>query len=440
MTTALYLPVLRTDQWAILQHPAKTKVLAMGRRWGKTFLGGSAALATASKGVPVAWIVPNFKNGAPVWRWAEQRVAPLRASGQVRINQAERTIEFPNGGFLAIYSADNADAIRGEAFQLVILDEAARIPEVVWTDVIQPTLADYDGDAILISTPQGLNWFWQEWLRGQADGVFIASWQAPSSANPNPNIQHAMELARLRVPERTFRQEWRGEFIEDGGSVFRHVRECVTAQIQNEAIPGHQYAFGVDWGKLNDFTVITVLDLTLKAVVHIARFNQIDYEIQLGRLRHLYQRFQPTVIKAERNSIGEPLIERLSNEGLPIVPFLTTNATKQPVMDALALALEQREIAIPDEPILIAELLAFQVERLASGQLRYSAPYGTHDDCVISLALAWDCLDSTDAQDWGAVVWRLVRCSHCGKLYRDVPEGKPCSHCGVRPLSLLRPA
>jgi hypothetical protein len=38
---------------------------------------------------------------------------------------------------------------------------------------------------------------------------------------------------------------------------------------------------------------------------------------------------------------------------------------------------------------LIAELLAFEAERLPSGLLRYGAPQGYHDDCVMSLALAW---------------------------------------------------
>ena len=39
--------------------------------------------------------------------------------------------------------------------------------------------------------------------------------------------------------------------------------------------------------------------------------------------------------------------------------------------------------------MLLGELLAFQAERLPSGLMRYSAPEGMHDDCVISLALAW---------------------------------------------------
>lgn len=217
----LQLPRLRSDQYAIACHPAKIKVLAMGRRWGKTVLGGTLSLATAARGGRVAWVVPIYRNGRPIWRWAEAAVAPLRKAGIVAVNRAERTIDFlSSGGFLGIYSADNEDSIRGEAFHLVIIDEAAMVPETAWTDVIQPTLADYHGDAILISTPKGRNWFWREFQRGLADGREIASFTAPSSANPNPRIQQAAAKARTRVSDRTYRQEWLAEFVEDGTTSF----------------------------------------------------------------------------------------------------------------------------------------------------------------------------------------------------------------------------
>lgn len=216
----LDLPRLRRDQSAIARHPAKIKVLAMGRRWGKTILGMVIALACAAAGGRVAWIVPTYKNGRPLWRAAESATAKLPRS-IVRINRTDRTIEFlGSGGFLAIYSADNPDAILGEAFNLVIIDEAARIEEDVWTRVIQPTLADADGDAILISTPKGRNWFWREFQLGVFDGTDVKSWNAPSSANPSPQIKRAALLAKTRVPDVVYRQEWDAEFVEDSATVF----------------------------------------------------------------------------------------------------------------------------------------------------------------------------------------------------------------------------
>lgn len=72
-----------------------------------------------------------------------------------------------------------------------------------------------------------------------------------------------------------------------------------------------------------------------------------------------------------------------------VKPFTTTAATKTVLLDALALAFEKGAIRIPNDATLIAELEAFEMKGTPSGMLRYSAPSGMHDDCVMSLALAW---------------------------------------------------
>jgi hypothetical protein len=169
MGAALLLPRLRPDQWEIVQHPAKVKAVCCGRRWGKSVMSGAVALSAASQGARVLWMAPTYKNTRPIWRWSEAACGPLVRRGLVRLNRTERTIDFPSsGGYLGVYSADNDVAVRGDWFNLAILDEAARIPETTWTEVVQPALADAGGDAILPSTPAGKNWFWREWQRGQA--------------------------------------------------------------------------------------------------------------------------------------------------------------------------------------------------------------------------------------------------------------------------------
>jgi hypothetical protein len=151
----------------------------------------------------------------------------------------------------------------------------------------------------------------------------------------------------------------------------------------------HQYVMGVDWGKHNDFTVLTVIDIDTQEVVALDRFNQIDYTFQRGRLKALFDRFQPVTIIAEANSMGEPNIEQLQREGLPVTAFTTTNATKAVAVEALALAFERGDIRILNDPVLIGELQAFEMSQTPSKMIRYAAPEGMHDDTVISLALAW---------------------------------------------------
>jgi hypothetical protein len=72
-----------------------------------------------------------------------------------------------------------------------------------------------------------------------------------------------------------------------------------------------------------------------------------------------------------------------------VIGYQFTNATKAVAVEALALAFERGEVRIPNDPLLINELLAFEGNRLPSGMVRYEAPPGSHDDFVMALALAW---------------------------------------------------
>jgi predicted phage terminase large subunit-like protein len=215
-------PMLRPDQARIARHPAKRKAVCMGRRWGKTVLGLVLVLSTVLIGQRVAWLVPNYRNSSPFWRALEAALAPLQKAGKARFNKAERFIELWNGGFVGVYTADNAAAMRGEWFHLVVTDEAARVKEDVIEEVVEPTLADVDGDHIAISTPLGKNWFWRMWRRGMEDGQETAAFRAPTSDNPIPMIQKAYRRARDRFGEdsNSFRQEWEAEFVDAGAVVW----------------------------------------------------------------------------------------------------------------------------------------------------------------------------------------------------------------------------
>lgn len=397
----LQLPRFRSDQWRIVSHPAKTKICVMGRRWGKTVMGGAVALGTASAGGKAAWVVPTYRNSTPLWRWIESSTQHLVKARMAKVNRSDRVVSFSNGGFLGVYTADNPTGILGESFHLVVVDEAARIDEAVYYETIRPTLADYDGDAILISTPKGKNWFYVAYQQALiTDGM--ASFHAPTSDNPNPNIKAAAELARERLSERAYRQEWLAQFLDDGGEVFRRVRDAVYGRMEGAHLGG-QYVVGVDIGRTNDYTVFCVLDVVTRRVVEMERFTGIELTQQLGRLTALAERIRPQSILIESN-FSQKFVEDAVRANLPVVPFHTSNASKQILVDGLAGAFERGSIGLPDEPILIAELESFGMERLPSGLIRYTAPSGLHDDTVIALALAWH-----GAELSGAVFGSVVR-------------------------------
>ncbi len=365
--------------------PARFKVLAAGRRryrWGKTRLGVNECFDVAARGGRAWWVAPSYKMSEVGWRPVRRMAAQVGA--EVRLS--DRRVLLPAGGEIAVRSADNPDSLRGESLNLVIMDEAAFVKEEAWTEALRPALSDRKGRAIFISTPKGRNWFWRIWQRGQ-DGGEWQSWQLPTETNPYIDPAE-VEAARQSLPERIFQQEYLAQFIEDGAGVFRKITEAATSTAL-DGMRGSQYVFGVDWGKHQDFTVISVIDIKTRQQVAIDRFNQIDYHVQTNRLLAMAERFKPVTIIAEANSIGDPIIEQLRRDGLPVRPFTTTNATKSQIIEDLALAFERGDIAIIPDPAQVAELQAYEMERLPSGLIRYNAPSGMHDDTVMALALSW---------------------------------------------------
>lgn len=334
-----------------------------------------------------AWVVPTYKNGRSLWRWVASVCAPLAQAGYMSISKSERVITTHAGGFFSIYSAENIDAIRSESFNVVIGDEAARISGEGWQDAVRPTLADADGDEILISTPKGKNWFYNEYQMGVRGEHGYMSWTAPTNNNPSTNIRKAFDLARLRVPERTFRQEWLAEFVDDG-ALFRNVYELSTLKPQ-EPEAGVMYVIGVDWGRVSDATVFSVINTKTSEQAFMDRMTDTDYATQRLRLQALSKKYNNAVVLAESNSIGQPNIEALQNMGVPVRGFMTTNQTKSQIIQALEIAFENKTIRLLDNEIQKAELSSYESERLPSGLVRYNAPDGMHDDTVMALALAW---------------------------------------------------
>lgn len=376
-----------------MNHPAKTKILAMGRRWGKTVLGGVVTMNVLRQHGRVAWIVPEYKNGRALWRYAANVCAGPAQAGYIDISKSERVITTHGGGFFGIYSADNIDSIRSEAFHVVVRDEAARQAEEGLQDAVIPTLADYNGERLDISSPKGKNYFFTEFMAGMADGKDLASWTAPTYANPNPNIQKAFAEIKRRselglYSKRSFEQEWMAKFVDDG-ALFQNIEACATSK-REPYIVGHTYGIGADWARASggDYTVFSVLDANTKRQVEMIRMAGAPFDQQVARLETLSKQYGNAPIMAEYNSMGGPLVEQMQIHGLSVMGFVTTASSKHEIITALELAFDRKEIFILPDPVQIQEMSSFErIER--AGLPAYGAPVGMHDDTVIGLALAW---------------------------------------------------
>lgn len=278
---------------------------------------------------------------------------------------------------------------------MVIVDECAHIRglEDIWTQELRPSLSDRKGGAVFISTPYGYNYFHTLYAMGLNGGEW-QSWKYPTATNPRIDPAE-IETARMELPEIIFRQEYLAEFITSEGAVFRRVHDAAVLDPIDRPLPGHQYIAGVDLASNVDYTVISVMDVTERSLVYLDRFHRLDYTDLAVRLKAAHDRFGLAAMKIEVNSIGQPVIDILRSAGISnIIPFTTTSATKQMIIQRLQAAFERAEIRVLKHNILLAELLSFESRRNASGSFSYFAPPGMHDDCVMSLAIAWDCLDN----------------------------------------------
>ena len=390
------LATLHPAQRQILAEQQRFNVVALGRRAGKSKLAQDLLINVALDGQPGGYFAPTYKLLEEFWR--ELRATLVEVTQDK--SEQEHRLALYGGGTIECWSTDTGDPARGRRYALAVIDEAAMIPRLldVWGQAIRPTLTDFQGRAWFMSTPRGLNDFYALFNRGSdpLEPHWMA-WQMPTSVNPYIAAEE-IAAARDELPERVFSQEYEATFLAlEGAGVFRGV-QAVARLAMRSPERGHQHVFGVDWGRSDDFTVISVLDTTTLEQVALLRFTDLDFEIQTERLHELAAHYRPVQIVAERNSMGGPLVERLQRgyarlldkprPALPVYGWDNTNASKAAAIEKLALDIERGTLTLLDDKVQTAELLAFETTTTPSGMVRYAAPPGMHDDTVIALALA----------------------------------------------------
>ena len=386
-TTTIKFKHSHLGQAQVMDHHARFKVVTCGRRWGKTQLGMTSILTAAIKDNKRCWwLAPTHKMASQVWRDLKRAVKPLNGT---QVSESERRIDLKGGGMIAVRSTHHPDNLRGEGLDFAVLDEAAFMNPRLWIEIIRPMLATTRGGALLLSTPNGRNWFHK--LHQLGVDPELQDWQSfhfPSADNPLIDPEELDDIQAL-TPEHVWKTEYLAQFSDDSGQVFRGINDAVAAEQFDGPQPGHTYVAGVDWGRSKDYTAIAIIDVTGAKMTALDRFSHVGWDLQRDRLKSLVERWQPQIIWAEANSIGEPNIDALLREGLPVRPFFTSGKSKSPLIESLALAIERNDITLLNDPVLLAELADYSLERMPSGAWRYGAPAGAHDDTVIATALAW---------------------------------------------------
>ncbi len=391
LAVKVQLPQPHGKQAAVLQSTAKRKVVLAGRRGGKTVMSAIMAVQYFLRGKRVLYAAPTQDQTDAFWNGVTHYLGELTRAGVVSKNETKRILEFSVAGRGRIRAETcwDPDSLRGDYADLLILDEFSVADPRVWTEVGAPMLLDTNGDCLFIFTPKRKNHAYKLYLRARADqrGRW-AAWHFTSYDNPFLDQEALAEIVE-DMTEEEYAQEIMAEFLEDAGQVFRNIDACMHAPVgKPDEHEGHVLVAGVDWGKKQDYTVISVGCASCRREVHLERFNAVDYTLQVVRLQNILSVWKVLISQAEVNAMGEPLLESLQKLGVHVIGFTTTSASKPGLIENLALNLERGSIQFLPVEIAKLEMEAYEVAvNAVTGKRTYSAPKGMHDDTVIARAL-----------------------------------------------------
>jgi len=366
MTRILIPPIaLHGGQQRILESPARYKVIAAGRRFGKTLLAVEwLALMDggAIDGASVAFFSPTYKLLADVWADFERTLRPVTR----KANKTEQRIELITGGKIDFWTLEDPDAGRGRKYHRLVIDEAAhaRYLKEAWERAISPTLTDYQGAAWFISTPNGLNYFYELFQRGRSPAY--PDWESfhmPSTANPHLRPEE-IETNRRELPELVFRQEYLAEFVTFGGGLVKP-----EMLVMGECPPGLRPVLGVDLAISErdgaDYTAIVAMardpDTGIVYIKEVERFRAGFHEV-LTRIKAAAVRHNPSIVAIEQTQFQAAVVQELSRTTTLPVRGVRPDRDKVTRFAPLLTRFEQRLVRLDPSGCPAAfrdELLAF---------------------------------------------------------------------------------
>lgn len=360
------------NQQRILDSSARFRVVMCGRRFGKSELSQIEIITNGLMGKNVAYITPTYKLAKTFFEKLTQ-VVPFEN------NKSDLIMNFPNGGSVEFFTGERLNNLRGRKFHFVVIDEASFIPNLEdgWLNSIRPTLTDYKGKALFVSTPKGKNYFYSLFMNNSNE------WESfKFSTYDNPYIdKNEIDDARRQLPEAVFEQEYMANPMENAANPFgsQQINNCVKPL---STLPPSYY--GIDLAKSFDYSVIIGLDKN-GAVSYFNRFQK-DWKQTRETILSI-DRSKPVYI--DSTGVGDAITEDLQKHFNSMTGFKYTAHSKQQLMELLASKIHSQEIAFPEGEIK-NELEIFEYQYTSTG-VRYNAPSGYHDDCVNALALAIKC-------------------------------------------------
>ena len=207
-------------QQKVWEDPARFKIVAAGRRTGKSRLAAWLLIVNAlqtNKGT-VFYVAPTQGQARDImWETLMELGQPVITSSHINNLQ----IKLVNGATISLKGGDRPETMRGVSLKFLVLDEYADIRPDVWEQILRPALADQKGHALFIGTPMGRNHFYDLYKYASlGDDSSYASWHFTSYDNPLLDPEE-INAAKKSMSSYAFRQEFMASFEAMGSEMFK---------------------------------------------------------------------------------------------------------------------------------------------------------------------------------------------------------------------------
>jgi hypothetical protein len=235
-------------------------IIVAHRRAGKT-VAAVRHLERAAMTHPLplprfAYIAPTYKQAKDIaWMYVQQTYHQLR--DYASINESELRIDFPNGGRVRLYGADNPDSLRGLYFDGAVIDESALADPRLYKEILIPALTDRNGWVGFIGTPKGQNYFYQLLREAQKDPE---TWYWAIHKASETGILSPQQLldARAAMSLSEYNQEFECSFDEGSVNQFIDGNTVIAAQ-ERVSVPTGPVIIGADISRFGDDRTIIII-------------------------------------------------------------------------------------------------------------------------------------------------------------------------------------
>ncbi|MGI0078460.1 MAG: terminase large subunit domain-containing protein [Nitrososphaerales archaeon] len=426
-------------QVKFLEDKSMRIIACAGRQVGKSLITAARALwfGTTCPNTTTLIVSPSLAQSMNMFNKVLDYVEESDVLMRSVVRKTRTMIKLSNGSVIrALPCGPYGKMLRGNSADLIIVDEAAYVPEAIITDVAMPMLAAKNGRMILISSPCDKDHFfyrafnsehWSKYHFKTADNPLVA--------------RSFLEEAREDIGEVRFRREYLAEFVDDDRTYFPmallrtavHVcggNSCGYCSIISGSAQasGDLYA-GYDPGGMMDPAALVVVQ---RAVVEeeeagkkddagdgksvAAKKKKLVFRVVLsktfalsreekkrgieeGSVNDIYTRFTLEVsdlhqkihfrkLLVDSTGLGSPIVSHCKELKLPAEGVTLSTKTNEEILSNLKILTEQKRVEFPENLELLSHLNSITAKRTRMGSYTFDHPKGTHDDLAYALALA----------------------------------------------------